>query len=375
MSSSTPPGWFKDPWGQYTWRWWDGHSWTTYGSSSTKGKPHLANWISPLIILSLVPTALVIVSIIVSNPLGLFAVLLGLVPLLVLIPALIWLDRVEPEPKGSLIHAFLWGASFSIIVAGFLNEVVSFLFGSYASMVLSAPLGEEALKGAALIFCLKRLEIDGPQDGIIYAFWAGLGFATVENMLYFGSSLESGDLAATFVTRAVLSFYAHPLFTMWIGLFVGLAVLKKKNVLLYGFFGYIIAVFLHMIWNGSLVLDEFMQSYVFALISFLLFSLLFIAVLVSLLVVRSKTKKRFAALLPVLVSKYGLTDYEYVTFSSWSNLIRARAKIPRKNRWRFDNLHSAIARLSLLQDRPGGPDVVHEQILVRKLNEARLDAS
>ena len=49
------------------------------------------------------------------------AFLLGLVPLFIVMPVLLWIDRVEPEPLSARIHTFLWGT----FVAGFISVIVN----------------------------------------------------------------------------------------------------------------------------------------------------------------------------------------------------------------------------------------------------------
>lgn len=373
-ANKVKPGWYPDPWREYTWRWWDGNAWTMHGSKTSQHKPHLQNWVSPFIIIGFVYVGLLIVNMVFTSALGIIGIILGLLPLLIAVPFLIWLDRVEPEPIGGLIHALLWGGTISILVAGLANDSVGYFFGDALAIVVSAPVVEEAMKGAALIFCLKRKQIDGPQDGIIYAIWAGVGFAVVENITYFSLAIENGNLTEVFISRSTLTFFAHPMFTLFIGLFIGLGVLYRKNLLLFAAIGYIIAVALHAVWNGSILLSETLQLIEIQIISILLFLTLFTMVFIILLVVRSKTKKRFAALVPVLTHKYGLTPYEHTTFSSWGNIIRERQRISRKNRWRFDNLHAAIARLALVQDQAGGIDPMKEKILIENLHNARAGA-
>jgi len=75
------------------------------------------------------------------------AVLAGLVPIVVVLPVLSWLDRVEPESVASRVHAVLWGACVAVLVSIVVNVAVAFLVGDLASSVISAPLIEEASKG------------------------------------------------------------------------------------------------------------------------------------------------------------------------------------------------------------------------------------
>jgi hypothetical protein len=49
------------------------------------------------------------------------AIVLGLVPIAIVGPALVWLGRVEPEPWSARIHALLWGAS--VATAGMFVEL------------------------------------------------------------------------------------------------------------------------------------------------------------------------------------------------------------------------------------------------------------
>ena len=59
--------------------------------------------------------------------------------------------------------------------------------------------------------------MDGVSDGIVYAGWVALGFAVVEDFLYFTTVVEAGLWREVFIVRALLTPFAHPLFTAWIG--------------------------------------------------------------------------------------------------------------------------------------------------------------
>ena len=54
---------------------------------------------------------------------------------------------------------------------------------------ISAPFVEEAMKGLAVfgVFYFLRREFDGVVDGVIYATFAALGFAAVENIIYYAT--------------------------------------------------------------------------------------------------------------------------------------------------------------------------------------------
>ena len=211
---------------------------------------------------------------IVSTDIGASAVIVGafaaVVPVVVIVAAILWVDRWEPEPSWMLLTAFLWGASVAVFAAGFVNDS-AYVLGELAlgtgggllvGPVISAPIAEEAFKGLFLLGLLwfRRREFDGLVDGIVYAGLVAAGFAFTENILYFGRAFasdglagEGGGVLVVFLVRGLLSPFAHPLFTSLIGLAVGIAAGRRstgtKVLVLIG--GYLGAVVLHALWNAS----------------------------------------------------------------------------------------------------------------------------
>ncbi len=172
------------------------------------------------------------------------------------------LDRYDPEPWYALIMALLWGAIVACGVSALINSVVGGAIGGtrgdWISTVVSAPLVEEATKGSLLLGYLYflRREFDGVVDGIIYASFIAIGFAGVENVLYYAQAgLEGGQegFRQTFVLRGLLTPWAHPLYTSMTGIGVGLARESGKPLVRFTapILGYMAAVTLHAIWNGS----------------------------------------------------------------------------------------------------------------------------
>src|SRR5215472_14205257 len=155
--------------------------------------------------------------------------------LLALLPVLLLLDRLEPEPRGNLVLCFAWGAGVAALLAAIINTA-GLLFitqpelgktkGQFISATFGAPLVEETLKGAVLFWLLwrRRQEFDGPTDGLMYAAMVGVGFAMMENIGYYIGALvrpEVGGaqlLGFTFVFRGLLSPFAHPAFTAMTGI-------------------------------------------------------------------------------------------------------------------------------------------------------------
>jgi RsiW-degrading membrane proteinase PrsW (M82 family) len=188
----------------------------------------------------------------------LVAAAVALLPLPIYIGVVLWLDRFEPEPRGMLAMAFLWGASVAVVVSGLVNGVMDEVIGAGLTSIVTAPVVEEALKAVVLVrfYRRRRDEFDGVVDGLIYAAMVGLGFAFAENVDYYGRALQKdgmAGLAVTFTLRAVIAPFSHPLFTGFTGLGLGLARQSRRRWVvraapIAGFAG---AVGLHAIWNAG----------------------------------------------------------------------------------------------------------------------------
>jgi protease PrsW len=196
------------------------------------------------------------------------ATVLATVPVGPLVACFLWLDRYEPEPRRLLAAGLLWGGFVATAVALILQGIGGIFVGldSNASLAIVAPVTEEATKGAFLLLLLwwRRAELDGVLDGIVYAGMVGIGFAFVENILYLAAAYNGTDgngpggtsaLTGTFVVRCLFSPFAHPFFTSFTGIGVGIAVAARSRGLRFAapLLGYLAAVAAHGIWNGSTI--------------------------------------------------------------------------------------------------------------------------
>lgn len=203
------------------------------------------------------------------------ALIAAVVPLLVVVPAFLWLDRFEAEPPRYLMFAFGWGALVATTVAIVLNTgSMIFLSETYIdadeiASVVVAPIVEESLKGLGvlLVLLVRRREFDGVIDGVVYAGLCAAGFAFAENVLYLGQAYNdqgTAGIAATFFVRCVLGPFAHPLFTLWTGIGIGIAA-SRRGVLarLAPFVGLAFAIVVHAAWNLSAVagIEGFWSAY------------------------------------------------------------------------------------------------------------------
>lgn len=200
------------------------------------------------------------------------ATIIGAVFALPMLGIYLWVpwivDRYDPEPLWALAMALAWGGIAACGFSGLINSVVHVLgdvvLGKGAGEVLgacvSAPLVEELTKGLAVFFMFYfwRREFDGVVDGVIYATFAALGFAAVENILYYGNAAKEGMLEGTFFVRGILAPWGHPLYTSMTGLGFGISRETNKTWLkwLAPIGGYLGAAFLHSVWNTAATISN-----------------------------------------------------------------------------------------------------------------------
>jgi RsiW-degrading membrane proteinase PrsW (M82 family) len=196
--------------------------------------------------------------------------LLALLPVAPLVSVYMWLDRYEPEPRLLLALGLGWGAFVATSVALVLQLFDSVLFEStdVFTAVVVAPFTEEAAKGLFILLLLfyRRHELDGVLDGLVYAGMVGIGFAFTENILYLtaaymGEDGQAGGLGSAlglFIVRCIFGPFAHPFFTAFIGIGIGIAVGSRSTAVrvLAPIGGYLLAVGTHAAWNGSLLVDD-----------------------------------------------------------------------------------------------------------------------
>ncbi|MGH3863531.1 PrsW family intramembrane metalloprotease [Actinokineospora sp.] len=333
---------------------------------------------------------------------GIVAELVGvgaaLLPVGPVVAAFLWIDRWEPEPARLLWLAFAWGACVATIAALLINntaEAVGDLLlgmgnGDKISAVVSAPLFEEALKGAFVlgIFLFLREEFNGVVDGIVYSGFVAAGFAFTENIYYFGRAFaeygigdsSSPGVVAAFILRGVLSPFTHPLFTAMIGIGIGIAATTKsrKVAALAPFGGYLVAALLHALWNGAATLGT---ATTFLSVYFLVMVPLFAAVLIFINWHRKREQRIVAAALPFMVESNWVVASEIDLLASldgrrrWRKQVRARAGKPAARA--VGNYQAAVSELAFLREAmrrgtsgPGAEDREVELIALVRVRRA-----
>ncbi len=140
-------------------------------------------------------------------------------------------DRYEKEPRGMLLKAFIYGMLI-VIPCAIIELLLSFVFSGFGGFIkvlimsfIIAALTEESLK----FFILKKVFFRAKAfnerfDGIVYAVFISLGFATLENIIY----VSQGDISVGII-RAFTAVPAHALFAVSMGYYLGRARFSTIN--------------------------------------------------------------------------------------------------------------------------------------------------
>jgi protease PrsW len=198
---------------------------------------------------------------------GLF---LALLPIPLLVTLILYLDRMEPEPRALLAGIFGAGAGVAVITALLgraLNTgvITTPELDPHASVAVPVSVGAaiggalvaETLNALVLLALLasRRTEIDGVEDGVVYGSMVGLGFALVANVYAYAVAWGSGvgAVADEFARRGIFGPVFQGLFTTLLGLGVAYAAARPAAAGRYLMIvvGWVAAVALDALWNHS----------------------------------------------------------------------------------------------------------------------------
>jgi RsiW-degrading membrane proteinase PrsW (M82 family) len=159
-------------------------------------------------------------------------------------------DIYNREPKLNLIVSFFLGCAAIIPSIVFEQRFGHVNNGTVAGVALYAyaivAFIEEFCKFLGLrLYAYKMKSFDEPLDGIVYSVMVGMGFATLENLMYVLKYAEVGHGLEVGLKRMFLSVPAHASFAVVMGYFVGKAKFDAKNSFWFMLAGLLCAIFFH----------------------------------------------------------------------------------------------------------------------------------
>ena len=193
-------------------------------------------------------------------------------------------DRYDREPKLILIVCFILGMLITypaIKIEAWLesfnganaNHLGVLLFTSF----IVVGLVEELVKFASLyLWPYRHKAFNEPLDGIVYAVMIGMGFATLENILY-----ANQYNVKTILFRALTAVPAHGVFAVIMGYYAGLAKFDKANRVTLIAKSFLYPIFLHGLYDFFILQNYYEWLMVFATIT------LFVGIYIAILMIRT----------------------------------------------------------------------------------------
>ncbi len=206
---------------------------------------------------------------------------LSLIPSVILCYYIYSKDVIEKEPISLLIKLFIAGIAsvfLVFIISDSLELIFPILTESSKSLkvlliqnFLGVALIEEFCKWIFLLVCTWRnRNFNFLFDGIVYAVFVSLGFATFENLTIVYSL--KGLMAI--LLRAVISVPAHAFFGVFMGYYYGLAKKKKNSRKGHGKYlllSLIVPILLHSFFDFCLAVNNIIYFIVFIVFVVLLY--------------------------------------------------------------------------------------------------------
>jgi protease PrsW len=271
---------------------------------------------------------------------GLF---LALLPIPLLVGLVLYLDRLEPEPRALLAALFGAGAGVAVITALLgraLNTGVittpdldphsSVAVPVSAGAAIGGALVAEALNGLVLLALLasRRTEIDGVEDGVVYGSMVGLGYALVANVYGYAVAWDSGAgaVADEFASRGIFGPVFQALFTILLGLAIAYAAARPGSAGRYLVIAasWVAAVALDALWNHSVREGGISLAVTYVILLAVLF-----AVLVAVVADRRRVVRMIILFLPDFEHPEVVTRHDIPMLASlrWRRLGRQWARL------------------------------------------------
>ena len=207
-----------------------------------------------------------------------YPLLLALLPAVVLSFYIYSRDKQQPEPLGQLLKAFAYGclsAFLALMLASPLEVMVQQVSNPVVQQVLMAfgvaAIPEEVAKLVCLYCFFRQCRFfDEYVDGIVYAVMVGLGFASIENILYL---TDEASWVSVGMMRAIVSVPGHYAFAILMGYYYSLWHFDRYHNLLNRLLILVAPVLLHGTFDALLMLASLSEGLALVcMIAFLCFN-------------------------------------------------------------------------------------------------------
>lgn len=301
-------------------------------------------------------------------------IVLGFLPLLPLGAYFLWLGSLKPDFLPYHFHSLLWGAAVAVLIAGTVNSGLTFFVGDIANefipLVLSAPIGEEIMKGLAVVYAIKVFRsIDSPLDGLIAAGWAAAGFTVIENVVFISTPFDVLDTGVTSInpTQSAIqvallrnmTFFVHTIASAPIGYALG-KVISDNKPLINSWWGWLLAMGIHASWNGalwfsaeqesSLVPSQTQTGLAFVGIVMMGFVVALIVYITMTITAKNQAVSNLNRGLGWLANYYRLPLDLRAFFSNWHDIKSLRSLQVRASRRSVNEIATSLTRLGQIQE-------------------------
>lgn len=202
----------------------------------------------------------------------LYLLILALAPGAAIVLYIYLKDQHEREPLALLLMSFVYGI-FSTLVTLLISVPLDFVVAlnendavhQFGNAFFKVAFVEEFSKFLFIRFILFRNKnFNEPFDGIVYACMVGMGFATLENIIYV---FQYG--AATGFMRMFTAVPAHACFAVLMGYYLGLAKFTHQKTFYYSVLALLSATVFHGAYDYFLFISFVPGIWIGAVVSLL----------------------------------------------------------------------------------------------------------
>ena len=183
----------------------------------------------------------------------LLKIFVGILPVLVFLGALLYMDSYKLLKLHLVIRIILAGALMAVMayfVNGYAIDALKMEFMTYTHYV--SPVIEESLKGLVIIYLFRKNHIGFLVDSAIMGFAVGAGFALVENLYYLYHATDAH--IAVWVVRGFGTAVMHGGVTAIFSVFAQTLTERQSRTSLTLFIpGLLVAAVLHAVFNQFLI--------------------------------------------------------------------------------------------------------------------------